>query len=280
MSTGSPRMITFGVAQRSLRKLIKSPGAMAPTVLIPLMLFATVAGAFSAVSQVKGFTYYNYTAFSFVFVVFQAAMFAGAFTALEVMEDFTQGIGSRLMLGAPQHMAIIAGYLISAVVRAVVAFAVVGVIAGVTGMPVKGSLLQVVAFVVLAILVCAATTLYGIGIALRIPSITAGALIFLPTFMILFLTPSFVPRKNLTGWLRAVADINPLTTQFEAGRGFLAAHPVSVVPAFALAGGATLFFAVFAMRGMRKAERGPGARRKRQRRGTAAPEATSAASAT
>lgn len=249
---------------------MRSPGASAPTVLIPLMLFATVAGAFSAVSHVKGFGYYNYTAFAFVFVIFQAAMFAGAFTALEIMEDFTQGIGSRLMLGASQHLAIIAGYLISAVARALVSFAVLGAIAGVTGMPIRGSVLQVVAFVALATMVCAATTLYGAGIALRIPSITAGALIFMPVFMILFLTPSLMPRKSLTGWLHSVANVNPLTTEFEAGRGFLAAHPVSVAAAFAVAAGLALFFTVFAMGGMRKAERGPGAPRKRRGPGSKA----------
>jgi hypothetical protein len=138
----------------------------------------------------------------------------------------------------------------------------------VTGMPVRGTILHVVAFGALATLICVATTLYGAGIALRIPSITAGALIFLPVFMILFLTPSFVGRNSLSGWLHTVADVNPLTTQFEAGRGFLAAHPVSVVPAFAIAGGLTLFFTVFAIGGMRKAERGPGA--PRQRRGPGA----------
>jgi ABC-2 type transport system permease protein len=280
VTSGRSRSITFGVAQRSIRKLIRSPGASAPTILIPLLLFATVAGAFSAVSQVKGFTYYNYTAFAFVFVVCQAAMFAGAFTALELMEDYTQGIGSRLMLGASQHLAIIAGYVISAVARALVAFAIVGAIAGLTGMPIRGSILQVVAFGALATLLCAATTLYGAGIALRIPSITAGALIFMPVFMILFLTPSFVARSSLSGWLHSVANVNPLTTEFEAGRGFLAADPVSVVPAFAIAVGLTLFFGVFAMRGMRKAERGPGARRERREKGRGSSEARPAANAT
>jgi ABC-2 type transport system permease protein len=273
-------MITSGVAQRSIRKLLRSPGASAPTILIPLMLFATVAGAFSAVSAVKGFGYYNYTAFAFVFVIMQAAMFAGAFTALEIMEDYTQGIGARLMLGASEHPAILGGYLVSAIARALVSFAVLAAIAAVTGMPVRGSALQVVAFGVLALLVCVATTLYGAGVALRIPSITAGALIFLPVFMLVFLTPSFVPRKELTGWLHTVASINPLTTEFEASRGFLAANPVSVLPAIAVAVGVTLFFGVFALRGMRKAERGPGGSRKRRARGGASPEASPAGSAT
>jgi ABC-2 type transport system permease protein len=260
-------MIASGVARRSTRKLIRSPASSTPALLIPLMLFATVSGAFSAISQVKGFTYYNYTAFAFVFVLYMTTMFVGAFTAIEIMEDYTTGIGSRLMLGASQRLGILAGYVFYAVGRAVVSVALVGGIALATGMPVKGSVLQVAALLGLALLLCAATTLYGAGIALRIPSITAGALIFFPVFMLLFLTPSFAPRDQLTGWLHTVANFNPLTTEMEAGRGFLAADPVSVPQAVALAGGLVIFFTLFAITGMRKAERGPGTSRRRRARG-------------
>ncbi len=260
-------MIASGVARRSTRKLIRSPGASAPGILIPLMLFATVSGAFSAISQIKGFTYYNYTAFAFVFVLYMTTMFVGAFTAIEIMEDYTGGIGSRLMLGASKRLAILTGYVVYSLGRAVVSVAVVFGIAVATGMPIRGSVLQVAALMALALLLCAAATLYGAGIALRIPSITAGALIFFPVFMLLFLTPDFAPRDQLTGWLHTVANFNPLTTTMESGRGFLAHDPVSVPQAFGLAGGMVIFFTLFAITGMRKAERGPGGSRRRRKRG-------------
>jgi len=59
----------------------------------------------------------------------------------------------------------------------------------------------------------------------------------------------------LTGWIHAVAKINPATWVFEAGRGLLAGSPVKLVIAFAslLAAGAVL--TVFARRGLRSAER-------------------------
>ena len=88
--------------------------------------------------------------------------------------------------------------------------------------------------------------------------------------MILFLTPVFVPRGQLTGWLKTVAGLNPLTPAMEAGRGFLAGDPVSVVLGFACAGGLVIAFGVFALRGMSKAEKGPsggGGRRAKRPRG-------------
>ena len=74
--------------------------------------------------------------------------------------------------------------------------------------------------------------------------------------MVLFLTPVFAPRDQLSGWLETVADVNPLTAALEAGRGFLADDPVSVGLAFAAAGGLVIVFAVWAVLGMRKAEQG------------------------
>jgi ABC-2 type transport system permease protein len=73
----------------------------------------------------------------------------------------------------------------------------------------------------------------------------------------------FVPRDQLDGWLGTIADHNPLTPAMEAGRGFLADDPASVGLAFAISGGLVVLFALFAARGMVKAAKGPGARRRR-----------------
>ena len=60
----------------------------------------------------QGLPYYDYTAFQFVFLLFMASMFSGIFTAFDIARDFEGGMGNRMMLAAPQRMAIIGGYLI------------------------------------------------------------------------------------------------------------------------------------------------------------------------
>jgi ABC-type multidrug transport system permease subunit len=91
-------------------------------------------------------------------------------------------------------------------------------------------------------------------------------LILIPIFMILFTSPVFVPRGQLDGWLKTAADTNPVTPAIEAGRGFLADDPVSVGLSFAVTGGLVVAFGVFALRGMVKAEKGPGGGRSRPAR--------------
>jgi ABC-2 type transport system permease protein len=254
--------VALGIATQNARKLLRNPAKALPPMLFPLFFFAAFTGALSAVGDTSGFGYYNFTAFEFVLVLYMAAMFVGVFTAFDVALDYERGMGNRLMAAAPRRMAIVAGYSIVSLARAVVSITVVWIVALLAGMPVRGQAADIVALVALALLLNVATTLYGVGLALRFRSTAAGVLILIPVFMVLFLTPVFAPRHQLAGWLETAAGLNPLTPPMEAGRGFLANNPVSVGLAFAAAAGLVLLFAVWAVRGMRKAERGPGGRRR------------------
>jgi len=259
--------IALGIARRSTRKLLKNPLPGLPPMLIPLFMFAAFTGALSALSDTGGFGYYDYTAFQFVFVLYMASMFVGAFSAFEIAADYEGGMGNRLMLAAPQRLAIVVGYLIFAIARFTVAAVVVWAIALAAGLSVRGGPVEIAGLILLALLLNLATTLYGAGVALRLQSIAAGTLILLPLFMALFLSPVFVPREQLSGWLEVVAGLNPLTALMEAGRGLLADDPVSVGLAFALAGGLVLAFTAWAARGMRRAAAGPDAAPRRGPKG-------------
>jgi ABC-2 type transport system permease protein len=221
----------------------------------PLLFFAAFTGALSALGDTKGFGYYDFTAFEFVFVLYSAAMFVGVFTSFEIAVDYQSGMGHRLMLAAPRRMAIVGGYLIVAFGRGVLAIAVVWATALATGMHVRGGPLEIAGLVLLAVLLNLAATLWGAGVALRLQSVAAGALILIPVFMVIFLTPVFTPRDKLSGWLGVAAGVNPMTPLMEAGRGFLADHPVKVGLAFVAAGGLVIALTVWAILGMRQAEK-------------------------
>lgn len=270
MTTSHVLSTAWGVAVQCTRKLLSNPLKTLPPVVLPLFIFVAFTGALSAVGKTPGFGYYNYTAFQFVFIVYMAAMFAGVFTAFDIAIDWESGLGARLMLNAPRRLAIVAGYLIVAIGRALFAIAVVWAVALAIGMPVRGDVLEVAGLVLLALLLSVAATLYGAGVALRFQSTASSVLILIPVFMVLFLTPVFSPRDRLSGWLKTAAGGNPLTPPIEAGRGLLAGDPVHVALAFATAGGLVIVLSLWAIRGMRKAEEGPGAAPRRGPRRRAA----------
>lgn len=248
--------VALGVASRSARGLTKAPPKTLGPMLAPLFFFVAFSGSLSGVAETKGFGYYDYYAFVYVFIFFMSAMFVGIFTAFDIAGDFETGLGRRLMSAAPKRMAIVAGYLIVGVGRAIVTVVVVSVIVFATGTELKGGVVDMLALLGLAILLNVATTLYGTGLALRLQTRQAGTLVLIPVFMAIFLTPVFTTREDLTGWLKTAAGLNPITPSMEAGRGFVAGEPYHVGLAFATAAGLVIFFLIFAMRGMRKAEQG------------------------
>jgi ABC-2 type transport system permease protein len=255
MTRGRSRSAALGVARRLLRNALKNPAHALPPLLIPLFFFAAFSGAFAGLGDTKGFGYYNYTAFQFVFILFMATMFVGVFTSFDIANDYETGLGRRFMLAVPRRMAIIVGYVIFGLARAVFTVAVVFGIAVATGMPVRGGAVDIAGMVALALLLNVATTLFGAGISLRLQSAAGGALVLIPVFLLLFLTPVFTPRDNLSGWVKTAAGINPLTPAIEAGRGFLANDPVDVALAFAVCVGLVIAFSGWAVLAMRKAEK-------------------------
>ena len=111
------------------------------------------------------------------------------------------------------------------------------VVALAVGMPIRGNPGEVLGLFVLAGMYNVVATLWSSGLALRMKSTQAGALMMLPLVLPLFFAPSLVPRHLLTSWLRSIADVNPVTPFLEAGRGLLAGHPVSVAIAFGIEAG-------------------------------------------
>jgi ABC-2 type transport system permease protein len=171
-----------------------------------------------------------------------------------VAADFERGFGRRLLLAAPQRSAIVVGYLIAALARAVFTGLVVFTAASIGGMHLDGSVLDFAGLVGLAVVVNLAAALWALGIALRFRSIQAGPFMQIPVFLILFTAPVYVPLDLLTGWIKSVASVNPMTAVYEAGRGFISGAPTEVVLAFAAVAGLTVLFTVWAVRGLRLAE--------------------------
>ena len=58
-----------------------------------------------------------------------------------------------------------------------------------------------------------------------------------PVFLILFLAPVYVPLDLLSGWIHAVASVNPATALLKAGRGLISGEPGDVALGFACAVG-------------------------------------------
>ena len=248
--------VALGLARRQVWTLVKNPSLFVPPMLFPLMNFLAFAGGLSRLSHVPGFDFKGgYTAFQFVFVLLQSAAFGGVFTGFNVARDFESGFGRRLLVAAPRRGGLILGFMLGALTRWSMVAVTLTVVALIAHMQIGGNGVDVFGLYALAVIVNFCGVLWACGVALRFRTIQAGPLMQTPVFMLLFLAPVYVPLELLQGWIHAVAKLNPVTILLEAGRGFIAGTPTEVGSAFAVAAGLALFFAVWALRGLRSAER-------------------------
>ena len=247
--------VARGVAWRTIRNVLRTPALIVPTVLFPLFFFTAFAGGLSQVREVPGFDYEgDYTSFQFVFVLLQSAAFGGVFTGFGVARDFESGFGKRLMLASPNRTGILLGYVLAALARWGITASILTVIALLVGMDVGGGPVDVVGLYTLALLVNAAALCWAAGLAFRFRTIQIGPVMQMPVFLTLFFAPVYVPLDLLTGWIETVAKVNPVTYLLEAGRSLLSGAPTEVALAYGLALGLIAAFALWGVRGLRKAE--------------------------
>ena len=256
MSRGGFTSVALAVGWRNIHNFFTNPAFLLPGLVFPMFFFTAFAGGLSRVDSVPGFDYpAGYTAFVYGFVLLQASAFGGVFTGFSIARDFEAGFSRRLLLAAPARGGIVVGYWIAAAVRAAFTIAVVTAVALLAGMDLEASGADLAGLYALALLINAAATLFGSGVAMRLRTMQAGPAMQVPGFLVLFIAPVWVPFDLLAGWVHGAASLNPFTVFLEAQRGFVAGEPVKVALAFALAGGLASVAAFWARGGLRSAER-------------------------
>jgi ABC-2 type transport system permease protein len=247
--------VTRAVAWRTLHNVFTNPSLLVPSLVFPLFFFTAFAGGLSRISKAPGFDFaQGYTAFQFVFVLLQSAVFGGVFTGFGIARDFETGFARRLLLAAPHRSGIVLGYALAALIRWLATATVLTAVAFAVGMQVGGHGVDLYGLYALAVVMNVAAVMWAAGVAMRLRTMQAGPVMQFPVFLVLFFAPVYVPLSLLSGWIHTVAVVNPVTRVLEAGRGFLAGSPTEVGAAFAVALALAVGFSLWAYRGLRKAE--------------------------
>src|SRR5262245_18875499 len=122
-------------------------------------------------------------------------------------------------------------------------------------MEIGGSGVELVPLYTLALIVNFAGTFWASGVAMRLRTVQAGPIMQLPIFLALFFAPVYVPLSLLSGWLHAVASVNPATALLEGGRSLISGSTDHVSLGFLVGVGIAVALSVWAWRGLRSAER-------------------------
>jgi ABC-2 type transport system permease protein len=159
------------------------------------------------------------------------------------------------MIAAPRRSGIVLGYALAATGRWLLTATILTIVALAVGMNVGGSGIDLVALYTLALFVNLAGAFWASGVAMRLRTVQAGPVMQLPVFLALFFAPVYVPLSLLSGWLHAVASVNPTTFLLEGGRSLISGSPEHVSVGFLVAIGLATLLSVWSWRGLKSAER-------------------------
>ena len=252
ISPGKALQDGFTLAWRGVLKIRKNPEQLADVTLQPILFLlmfgylfgGAIAGSTSAYLQdlVPG-------------LMVQNTVFASMAAGTVLNTDVTKGVFDRFRSMPIARSAPLIGAVLSDVVRYGVAMAVLLVAGTIMGYRLHadpGSLLVAVALMLLAGL-CFCWIAVFVGMLMRTPGAVQGVMVAF-IMPITFGSNVFVPSATMPGWLRAWADVSPVSLLTETMRGLLNGGPVAgpLLGALAWMAGIVAVFFPLAMRAYRR----------------------------
>ena len=205
------------VARRSLRSLGREPEAMAPALIIPVFFFVVNIGALeSFVERTPGI---DYRAFQIPVAIIFAV--TGISRASVLVTDTQTGYLDRMLVTPVRRSTLLLGMMVADVALAVALSLFVMAIGLVAGVRFGTGLAGVLVLLVFAVAWSLAFTGFPYTVALRTGNPAAVNSAFLIFFPFAFLTPAYLPRELMTGWMRTVSAWNPVTYLLEGMRSLL-----------------------------------------------------------
>jgi ABC-2 type transport system permease protein len=212
-STIRPRQAGFirdvgAIAGRALRAIPRDLTAVVPPVFIALFFFVVNIGTLQRLTE-RNIAGFDFKAFMMATAILLGV--TGVSRAPALVLDVENGYFDRLLLTPVRRLAILLGHMVADVAVACGLTVPIVALGFALGVRFKAGPLGVLVFILLAALWCLAFAGFGYAIALKTGNPAAVNSAFLLFFPFLFLTSSYVPRSQLTGWLNTVAAWNPVT---------------------------------------------------------------------
>ncbi len=237
-------------AGRHLRIIPRNAELLVFSTIQPIMFVLLFAYVFGGSISVPG--YRNYDQYLMPGIFAQTVLFGSAFTGVGVAEDLTRGLIDRLRSLPMAHSAVLIGRTVSDLVRNVLTFVIMFVVALAVGFRIEGSLLGAIGATLLLLFFSYAFSWIQAFIGLSVGSVeAANSAGFIWMFPLTFVSSAFVDTSTMPGWLETLADANPFTKATNATRALYNGIDPGNDLWWALAW-AVLITAVFSMLAIRK----------------------------
>ena len=208
----------FTVAGRAVRALPREPEAVIPALLIPVFFFFVNTGSLTNLAEGAG-GISDFKAFQLpVSIVFAVT---GISRAPALVTDIQGGYFDRLLVTPIKRPALLLGLMIADFVLVMVLGLVVTIMGLALGVRFEAGILGIVAFLLIGAIWGMAFAGFSYAIALKTGNPAAVNSAFLLFFPFAFISSTFLPLEALSGWMRSVAQVNPVTYLFKGLRSLI-----------------------------------------------------------
>jgi ABC-2 type transport system permease protein len=206
------------IAGRALRAVPRELETVIPPIFIALFFFVVNIGTLQHIteSHIKGFDIKAFMMPTGILIGVTGVSRAGS-----LVLDIQNGYFDRLLLTPVRRLAILLGHMVADVAVACLLTVPILVLGLALGVRLQSGPAGLVVFIAMAGVWSLAFAGFGYAIALKTGNPAAVNSSFLLFFPFLFLTSSYVPRGQLTGWLNTIAAWNPVTYVLEGQRSLV-----------------------------------------------------------
>jgi ABC-2 type transport system permease protein len=206
------------IAGRALRGVPRELETVIPPIFIALFFFVVNIGTLQVITE------HNLTGFDIKAFMMPTAILigvTGVSRAGSLVLDIQDGYFDRLLLTPVRRIAILLGHMAADVAVAAGLTIPILILGFALGVHFESGPLGLLVFVAIAGIWSLAFAGFGYAIALKTGNPAAVNSSFLLFFPFLFMTSSYVPRSQLTGWLDTIAAWNPVTYVLEGQRSLV-----------------------------------------------------------
>jgi ABC-2 type transport system permease protein len=192
---------------REIRTSIRMPAMFIPSLLVPIFFFYVMVGSLEEFANRAGVA--NWEAFQLPVAIMFAVTSGSA--GLNMVADIESGYFDKLLLTPANRLSILLGAMGADFLRIVAQGLLVVAVAMVSGTDFATGVVGAVAMVLIASVAGLAYSGVGFAVALKTGNAQTTQSIWALWVPLMFLSTTFAPLENLSGWLRAAATANPMT---------------------------------------------------------------------
>jgi ABC-2 type transport system permease protein len=209
----------LALSRRSIMGTIRTPIAIVPPLVFPLIFLALNSAALDRSTQLPGFPEVDsFLQFMFATTIVQGTLFGSIGAGSAMATDIEGGFFERLMAAPTSRGSILIGRLAGVAAFAMFQSWFFFFVATPFGLHVEGGLPAMVAVSIVCAILAAGLGAVSMAFGLRTGSAEAVQGSFPLLFALMFLSSAFFPRTLMSGWFKAVADANPFSYLVEGLR--------------------------------------------------------------